>query len=314
MTEAEIIKLREKEAYDSIAANYDTYLARYNARFASDMVDMLYPQQGEVALDVAGGSGAAGLKLAERVGGAGSVVITDLSSEMLRLARKNAATRKLYNIRTLVMDAEILGFPDDSFDIVTCSFGVMLFPNVSRATSEMRRVLKPGGRIAFSVWSVPERFPLYAEPMTAFMKHASPLPVRALLKIPLIRGKMLRWMHLAKGPSGFSPIRFCEKGSLERQLRATGFQTVRRVCSAYPLEFQSFDEYWTAMMAVSPCVNSARRIPAQTVDAVRKELRARLVSPRTGGVRLFNEAAIILARKPISATPHSPKPSHSPSR
>lgn len=298
MKEADNVKKRERDTYDAIAEAYDKVQARYNAFFASDMIDMLFPQKYDAGRDVAGGSGTAGLKLAERVGPEGSVTIIDVSPEMLRLAEKNAASRKLNNVRTHVMDAEQLEFPDNSFDIVTCSFGVMSFPNVSRAVVEMKRVLKPGGRIGIAVWSLPERFPLYSEPMTAFLKHAAPLPIRMLLKTPVIRWRVLRKVLVSKSPFGDSPARFCENGSLEKYLHEAGLQSVRRVCCAYPLEFDNFDEYWETMMEAKAGGTSKKSIPGHIFDAVREELRGRLVNPRTGAVRLFNEAAIILARKP----------------
>ncbi len=302
MADARDVKRREKESYDSIAAAYDAVYARYNARFASDMVDLLYPQNNEQGLDVAGGSGSAGLKLAERIGPGGSVVIVDLAPEMLRLAKKNADERMLDTVRTLVMDAEALEFPDNFFNIVTCSFGVMSFPNVTTAISEMARVLKPGGRIGLTVWSIPERCPFYSAPMTAFVNHAAPLPLRAILKTPLIGRRVLRTILLSGSPFGYSPARFCKDGSLEKHLLRAGFRSVRRLKVAHALEFRSIDEYWDALMEASPGVKSGPVIPPGVLASIREDLR-QLVSPRTGEVRLFNEAAIILATKPASDTP-----------
>ncbi len=297
------IKRQERETYDSIAEAYDGILGRYNSRFAADMVDLLYPQKCESALDVAGGSGAAGLKLAERIGPGGSVVISDLAPEMVRLARQNAIARKLGNVVALVMDAEQLEFPGNSFDIVSCCFGAMSFPHLPRAVSEMKRVLKPGGRIGFAVWSVPERCPLYSEPMTAFLMYAAPRPVRILLGIPLIRRSVLRRLLISGGPSGYSPARLCEEGSLEGHLLTAGFESVRRVWFAHALEFRNFDEYWNAMIAASPAAKAVRSIPERILALIRERLADRLVSSRTGGVRLFNEAGVILAAKPFRSSP-----------
>lgn len=302
MTDAREIKRREKESYDDIATAYDAVYARYNARFASDMVDLLYPQSNEQGLDVAGGSGSAGLKLAERIGPGGSVVIVDLAPQMLRLAQNKADERKSAAVRTQVMDAEALEFPDSFFNIVTCSFGVMSFPNVAKAVSEMARVLKPGGRIGLTVWSVPERCPFYSAPMTAFLKHAAPAPLRAILKMPLIGRHVLRAVLRSANPFGYSPTRFCKDGSLEKHLLSAGFRSVRRLKVAHPLEFQSLDEYWDVLMEASPGVRSGPVFPPGVLASIREDLR-QLVSPRTGGVRLFNEAAIVLAAKPVTGTP-----------
>ncbi len=298
MTEAENIKRQERESYDSIASAYDARLARYNAHFASYMIDLLYPQKNEKGLDVAGGTGTAGLKLAERVSPGGSVSIIDISPEMLKLAAEKASASRLTNVSTYVMDAERIEFPESEFDIVTCSFGVMSFPNVAGAVAEMRRVLKPGGRIGFAVWSVPERFPLYSEPMTAFLRYMAPLPIRALLRMPVIRWRALRRLLVSSTSLGYSPSRFCEAGSLERYLHEAGLQSVRRQYYSFPLEFTSFDDYWNTLMEANPRRETMREIPKAVTSSIQAELRRRLVNPRTNGVRLFNEAAIVLARKP----------------
>ncbi len=299
MLNGEEIKRREREVYDSLAEAYDSCLAGYNARFAADLVDMLYPQQRDAALDVAGGSGATGLKLADRIGPGGTVTIIDLSSEMLGLAEKKAAAQGLKNVRTGVMDAENLEFPDASFDIVTCSFGIMFFPDVPRAIAEMKRVLRPGGRMGCAVWSVPERFPMFSEPTAACLRRTAPYPIRLSLKVPGIQWRVLRKLLVSNGPTGFSPSRFCEEGSLERNLRRAGFDTVRRLLYAHPLEFATFDEYWETMMKSNPGAVSLKKVPGDVLAAVREDLNKRLVNPVTGAVRLFNEAAIVLAKKPL---------------
>jgi ubiquinone/menaquinone biosynthesis C-methylase UbiE len=55
------IKRHEREAYDAVAEVYNKSLAEYSARFARDLIDLMFPQSGEAALDIAGGTGAAGL-------------------------------------------------------------------------------------------------------------------------------------------------------------------------------------------------------------------------------------------------------------
>ena len=75
----------------------------------------------------------------------------DLSEKMVNLARKNYPEM---DIRT--GDAEGLPYKDSSFDVVTINFGVLHFPDAEKAFAEAHRVLKPGGRLAFTAWSGPE--------------------------------------------------------------------------------------------------------------------------------------------------------------
>ena len=90
MIGADEIKRNERAGYEAVAEAFDNRLAQYTGRFAADLIDLMSPQEGEVALDIAGGTGAAGLKLAERLGPKGSMVITDLTPAMLDHAQKHA--------------------------------------------------------------------------------------------------------------------------------------------------------------------------------------------------------------------------------
>ena len=108
---------------------------------------------GAHVLDIASGRGAVLFPAAERVGAGGEVVGIDLAEAMAHATSEEAASRGL-KARVNVMDAEELTFPDESFDCVTCGFGIMFFPDQDRGLAQMRRVLKSGGCLAISTWRV----------------------------------------------------------------------------------------------------------------------------------------------------------------
>jgi ubiquinone/menaquinone biosynthesis C-methylase UbiE len=105
---------------------------------------------GQRVLDVACGTGLVTFRAAEAVGVEGSVLGIDLSDEMIAAARVGARSRS--NVEFRRMGAETLDLPDAEFDAVLCAFGLMYVPDPARAVREMRRVLKPGGRLAIAVW------------------------------------------------------------------------------------------------------------------------------------------------------------------
>ncbi len=296
MTRDQAFKARMKQGYDRIASEYDGRLADYSARFCADLIDLMFPQLGESALDLAGGTGAASLKMAERLGPRGSVTLVDLSPAMLEIAARKAADRKLATIRTCVMDAEKLEFPDRSFDLVTCAQAAMAFPRIESAVAEAMRVLKPGGRIGFTAWSVPERIPFLSLPTEALLRRIAPQPVRALLKVPLFGTSLVHKIMTMKGPLGYSPVRFGTPGTLEGHLVAAGFRSVRRELRAYPIEFETFGEYWDTLTRGTTM--QSMDIPGRVLDEVRTELSEKMANPRDGSVLLCNEVALILARKP----------------
>ena len=87
----------------------------------------------------------------------GKVVAVDLAEGMLEVALENANRRGIKNFETLICDVCELPFPDNSFDAISCRFGFMFFPDMLLAAKEMVRVLKPGGRIAVTVWNEAEK-------------------------------------------------------------------------------------------------------------------------------------------------------------
>src|SRR5947208_11733263 len=198
---------------------------------------------------------------------------------------------------TCVIDADLLYFPDASFVLIVCSFGVMFFPNVSGAIREASRVLKPGGRIGFTVWSDPERTPFISWPATAAIRRIAPAPVRLLLKTPGIGKWLLKWLLRTRGSAGPSGLRFSRKGSLEKYLVRAGLASVRRELRAYPVEFAGFDEFWNALLKGTPAAEMIKRIHAQALEASQAETRGKLAHSDTGGVYVHNEAALILAKK-----------------
>lgn len=110
------------------------------------------PQPGERLLDVACGTGAVTLPAAEVVGPAGRATGLDPSPEALAVARSANRWNGGAQIEWREGSAESLPFADGSFDVVTCQFGAMFFPDRVAAFKEMRRVLVPGGRIAVTTW------------------------------------------------------------------------------------------------------------------------------------------------------------------
>lgn len=113
-------------------------------------------RQGDRVLDVACGTGALTLAAAGIAGSSGSVVGLDANPEMLAVAR-----RKPGRIEWLEGKAEALPLSDNDFDAVVSQFGFMFFEDRPKALAEMRRVLKPGGRLAVAVCDAVEHSPGY---------------------------------------------------------------------------------------------------------------------------------------------------------
>jgi ubiquinone/menaquinone biosynthesis C-methylase UbiE len=112
---------------------------------------------GMSVLDVACGAGEPSISLAALLEGTGHVAGVDMAAAPLEVARGRASKRGLENVEFLQGDVHALPFADESFDRITSRLGVMFFDDLARALGEMRRVLRPGGRVALLAWGAMEQ-------------------------------------------------------------------------------------------------------------------------------------------------------------
>jgi ubiquinone/menaquinone biosynthesis C-methylase UbiE len=143
------------------------------------LLDLAGLRPGDRVLELACGPGGAGLAAAARVGSSGEVVLTDVVPEMTAIAAERARARRLTNVRTAVLDLEEIDAPDESYDVVLCREGLMFATEPAQAVAEMRRVLRPGGRLALAVWGPRERNPwlgLVFDALTAQLGMPFPPP------------------------------------------------------------------------------------------------------------------------------------------
>ena len=134
----------------SIPALYDKYLGPLIFQpYADDLAKRLSSLSTGRVLETAAGSGIVTRALLRSLPASVSVVATDLNQPMLDHA---AAQTSFSNVSWQKVDAQVLPFPDRTFDAVVCQFGVMFFPDKQKAYREARRVLKAGGRFIFNAW------------------------------------------------------------------------------------------------------------------------------------------------------------------
>lgn len=129
-----------QELFDDAAALYDHTGPNIFAHFGTRLVEHVPVTSGASILDVATGNGAVLLPIARRVGPGGQATGVDLSGAILREADSAAQAAGLVNVTLRRMDAEHLEFANDAFDIVTCALSLFLFPDISAALQEIRRV------------------------------------------------------------------------------------------------------------------------------------------------------------------------------
>ena len=150
--EAQLQKRVQRYGWDKAAAYYETFWHQ-QLRPAQDLLlQMASIRPGEKVLDIACGTGLVSFRAAEQAQSNGYVLATDISDRMIETAQQISKENSTTNIDFVQMDAEQLKIEDASFDVVICALGLMYVPDPLGALNEMRRVLKPGGRVVAAVW------------------------------------------------------------------------------------------------------------------------------------------------------------------
>jgi SAM-dependent methyltransferase len=184
----------------SIPKLYETYLVPLIFEpYAADLTRRLASRSLARVLETAAGTGVVTRSMAAVLPESISIVATDLNQPMVDLASRIGTSRP---VEWRQADAMRLPFPDGLFDAVVCQFGAMFFPEKSKAFSEARRVLRPGGVFIFNVWDRIEENE-FADTVTTALESLFPKdPPR----------------FLARTPHGY-----CDPLTIERDLADGGF-------------------------------------------------------------------------------------------
>lgn len=144
------------------------------------MLDLARPMPGERVLDVGAGAGQFALQIAARVGASGEVLAVDPSSEAIAsIERVAAGAADRAPVRTLVAGAESLDAGEARFDLAVARNSVMYFADLERGLANVRRALRPGGRLVASVYGPLASEPFHAIPLAAVTRRtalAPPMP------------------------------------------------------------------------------------------------------------------------------------------
>jgi ubiquinone/menaquinone biosynthesis C-methylase UbiE len=247
------------------------------------MLEMLAAQPGERVLDVACGTGLVSRRLAAAVGPRGGVVGTDISERMVEAAGHNACEQGTGHLQFEHADAEAQPFPDAVFDAAACALGLMYVPDPARALHEMRRVLKPGGRMAAAVWGARQR-----------CGWANIFPITD-----------------ARVASEVCPLffRLGTNDTLACTIAAAGFVDVSLERLSTTLAYPSAEAALAAVFRGGPVALAYSRFDAVTREAVHAEYLNSIAAFQAGdGYRIPGEFVVAAARVPFQATLQGEEP------
>lgn len=261
--------------WNEMSKSFDRWLP-YIQPVAVALISLADLSEGHEILDVAAGTGEPSLTIARRFGPAVRITAVDGAEAMVALANEKVRKEKLSGVTFRQMKAEALAFPSDRFDRVISRFGVMLFDDPLQGLKEMRRVMKPRGKMAIAVWSEFHRIESLHLIWELIMKR---LPAEARLPLPKMADL---------GPPG----------KLETLLRDAGFKQfeIRPLLLSYT--FDDFETYWTINTESGTLREPLDRFSHAEQEAIKNETSEQMTRyHRDGKIIMVNQALLAGAVK-----------------
>jgi ubiquinone/menaquinone biosynthesis C-methylase UbiE len=277
-------KESQRQGWDTVADSWqkwwkitDTAAGRVSRR----LIELADIKQGSTVLDIATGIGEPAITAANQVGNSGRVLATDISSQMLSIAKQRAISLGLEHVIEFKEgDAETIDLPASMFDAALCRFGLMFLPDLRTSLSNIYRSLLDGGRLAAAVWTSPDKVPFIAVALNTVMKETKspPPPAGSPGPFSLSNENMLRNSFIE---SGFKDV------TIERMDVSFNFDSA---------EVYTNYTYETAAPVQAMLANQPQERREEILKAITEAAR-KYAENNTSSVRLINEAVCVVGTK-----------------
>jgi enediyne biosynthesis protein CalE5 len=276
-------KETQRNNWDSVAHGWEKWWRTIEigtGKVTRRLIEFASIKVGSKVLDISTGIGEPAITAAREVGNIGQVLATDISSEMLSIAKQRAINAGLQHVIVFKQgDTGTIELPNSTFDAALCRFGLMFLPDLDTALLNIYGSLVNGGRFAAAVWASPEKDGLFTSTMNTVMKETRTSPPPA-------------------GAPG--PFSLSDESLLRNYFVNTGFKdvTIERINVTF--DFESSEEYAsfvheTAGPLQEMLSNESPKRRQKILEAV-SEL-ARKFADNTGKVQFSNDTICIIGKK-----------------
>ena len=275
----------QRQDWESVAAGWQRWHRTFENgayKMSDRLIDMAKIKPASKVLDIATGIGEPAITVAKCVGTSGHVLATDISLQMLSIARQRAIAEHLEEIIDFKEgDAATIALPEKNFDAALCRLGLMFLDDLDAGLSNIYKSLDNGGRFAASVWATPEKVPQLALAMDT---------VRNELNIP-------------SSPSRETPgpYSLTDENILKNSFISCGFKDLNIERINVSFEFDSAEEYTNFTKDIAAPVLAM--LSDQTLDRKVQiwkavtEAAKKYVKNNTDSIVLDNEAICIVGQK-----------------
>jgi ubiquinone/menaquinone biosynthesis C-methylase UbiE len=278
-------KMAQREGWDSVAEGWKEWwepIEKGAQKLSQRLIELAEIKPGQRVLDVATGIGEPSITAAKVIGTGGHVLATDISRQMLAIAKERATFLRLQDIIEFKeSDAENLDLANSSFDAALCRWGLMLFPNLDVTIGKIYSSLVSGGRFAAAVWA-----------------DATKVPIISLAT--RIIGSQVQM--LAPPPGVPNPFSLADTNKLEISLAGAGFRDIHIDTVIVTFEFESGEDYCRYCQAVSASARIvlSKETEERKEDVWRKvaEEAARNYGIANGLIKMDNESICIVGTRP----------------
>jgi ubiquinone/menaquinone biosynthesis C-methylase UbiE len=277
-------KEAERQSWDSVANNWKKWwktIERGAEKVSRRLIELAEIKPGSRVLDIATGIGEPAITAANQIGNNGHILATDISPQMLSVAKQRATSLGLQNVIEFKEgDTETIDLPSSTFDAALCRWGLMSLPDIKAGLSNIYRSLIEGGHFAAAVWASPDQDTLIATTMNIVMKETNSLP---------------------PPPGAPGPFSLSDENSLKNSFMISGFKdlTIERMNVSF--DFDSPEDFTTF---TSETVGPLRKILASQTNKRKGEIlkavteaARKYIDNKAGKVRFENEAILIVGKK-----------------